>query len=149
MAAALGCAAVALLLFPFFGPASRGYVDTGSMFWWWISQWIDPGAETEHGWLIAAVSVWLFWRNLKRESGRGVRLAEARSGDTLAPLGAMLSGLALHAIGFVAQQTRISIVAFLIFTWGVLRLAGGRAWGRAAVFPLGFLVFEIPVNVID
>ena len=56
---------------------------------------------------------------------------------------------ALHAVGFVAQQTRISIVAFLLFTWGVLRLGGGPRWGWAAAFPLAFLVFAIPVNVLD
>jgi exosortase len=61
----------------------------------------------------------------------------------------MAGGLALHALGFVAQQTRVSIVGFLFFTWGVLRLAGGPRWGRAAVFPLGFMVFAIPVNALD
>jgi EpsI family protein len=64
-------------------------------------------------------------------------------------LAALLAGLALHAIGFVAQQTRVSIVAVLVFTWGVLRLGGGARWGRAALFPLGFLAFAIPVNVLD
>ncbi|MFM7751772.1 MAG: exosortase/archaeosortase family protein, partial [Opitutaceae bacterium] len=48
-----------------------------------------------------------------------------------------------------AQQTRISIVGFLVILWGVLRLGGGRRWGRAAAFPLAFLVFAIPVNVLD
>jgi EpsI family protein len=61
---------------------------------------------------------------------------------------ALLAALVLHAVGFVAQQTRISIVAFLIFTWGVVALAD-RRWGRAAAFPLGFLVFAIPLNVLD
>jgi exosortase len=61
----------------------------------------------------------------------------------------MISGLALHALGFAAQQTRISIVALLIFTWGALRLAGGRRWGAAVMFPLGFMVFAIPLSVLD
>jgi exosortase len=61
----------------------------------------------------------------------------------------MIAGLLLHAAGFAAQQTRISIVAFLIFTWGVMRLAGGRRWGDAAMFPLAFMVFAIPVSVLD
>jgi EpsI family protein len=43
----------------------------------------------------------------------------------------------------------VSIVALLIFTWGVLTLAGGRRWGRAAVFPLGFLLLAMPVNFLD
>jgi exosortase/archaeosortase family protein len=30
-----------------------------------------------------------------------------------------------------------------------VRLAGGRRWGNAAMFPLAFMVFAIPVNVLD
>jgi exosortase len=61
----------------------------------------------------------------------------------------MLAGLALHALGFAAQQARLSILALLVFAWGVVRLGGGRRWGAAAVFPLGFMVFAIPINVLD
>jgi EpsI family protein len=61
----------------------------------------------------------------------------------------MLGGLALHLSGYFVQQTRLSIVALLLFTWGVLTLAGGRRWGRAALFPLAFLLFAVPVNFLD
>ena len=71
----------------------------------------------------------------------------------------MLAGLALHAVGFAAQQARVSIVALLLFTWGVIALAGvsaagpsqndGRRWGRAAAFPLTVMIFAVPVNVLD
>ena len=61
----------------------------------------------------------------------------------------MLGGLALHLLGYAVQQTRISIVALLLFAWGVLALAGGRRWGRAAVFPLAFMVFAMPLDVLD
>ncbi|HVU32145.1 MAG TPA: EpsI family protein [Opitutaceae bacterium] len=61
----------------------------------------------------------------------------------------MLAGLGLHAVGFAAQQARVSIIALLVFAWGVLHLGGGRRWGRAAVFPVAFLVFAIPLNALD
>ena len=57
------CAAAGLALFQCFGNAARGYIDTSSLFWWWFSQWLDPRAETEHGWLILGFSAWLVWRN--------------------------------------------------------------------------------------
>lgn len=189
------CALAGFCLFQFFGNATRGYVDTSSTFWWWLSQWLDPAAEAEHGWVILAISAWLLARNVrtsshaqsevksekskwKRPEARGPELradcgeirpdrvtrAEARDEGVAAPSetpipkpetpdwvapAAMVAALGLQALGFVAQQTRISIVAVLLFTWGVLRLGGGRRWGSAAVFPLAFLVFAIPVNVLD
>lgn len=265
---ALLCGAAGAALFQFAGNATRGYVPTASAFWWWISQWIDPGAETQHGWIILALSGWLLWRNLQDENvdcrrpnaecgpdaegrmasgecwpiadcrlpnsecqgtenglqrdgrvgasdevgGRdsagcgeqGARGAQsagggdgavtsnqrvednalhlertseslpAERGRSGAPgsrqrlqirdsafgiwhsafaaspaFPALLAGLALHLVGFVAQQTRISLLGMLVFIWGVLRLGGGGRWGRAARFPLGFLVFAIPVNVLD
>ena len=67
----------------------------------------------------------------------------------IAAFAALAAGLALHAVGFVAQQTRVSIVAFLVCAWAVLRLGGGRRWGGAAAFPLAFMLFAIPINVLD
>src|SRR5688500_12374563 len=73
--AAVAIAVGAVLLFHFFGNATRGYVKTTSLFWWWVSQWIDPNAETEHGWLVLAISGWLWWRNV-RIADRGLRIAD-------------------------------------------------------------------------
>ena len=174
---ALVCALAWAAVFQFFGNASRGYIDTSSLFYWWGSQWINPASETQHGWPILAFSLWLFWQNLgKAESGErraddgrqtadgGERKAESggRTADrenpkskiqnqkfAAAALAAMLGGLALHLFGYFVQQTRLSIVALLLFTWGVLALVGGRRWGRAARFPLAFLLFAVPVNFLD
>ncbi len=142
---AFACALVGVVLWQCFGSAARGYVKTASLFWWWASQWFEPGAEAEHGPIIVAVSAWLFWRNLRMAEATSERSAGGNWPSAIA----MFAGLALHAIGFVAQQGRVSIVALLIFAWGVLRLGGGRRWGNAAMFPLAFLVFAIPVNVLD
>ncbi len=150
--AAVACAASALVLFQFVGSAAKGYVQTDSLLWWWVSQWLDPQSETEHGWMILGLSVWLGWRNLRLDDRRRPTGDFPGSQTAIAiwpPALAMIAGLALHALGFVAQQGRISIVALLVFAWGVLRLGGGRRWGSAALFPLGFMVFAIPINVFD
>ncbi|MFM8333950.1 MAG: exosortase/archaeosortase family protein, partial [Opitutaceae bacterium] len=111
---------------------------------WWFSQLLNPASEAEHGWLILGLSGWLLWRNVRAAP------TEAVVAGTVWPAAvAFMVGLALHALGFVAQQTRISILGFLVILWGVLRLGGGRRWGRAAAFPIAFLVFAIPVNVLD
>lgn len=144
----LVCALAGAAVFQLFGNSTRGYIDTPSLFWWWGYQWVDPRSETQHGWLILGLSGWLFWRNLKI-TGRGN--PESKPGnDKYAPaVAAMLAALALHAAGYAVQQARISLAALLLFTWGVLRLAGGRRWGRAAAFPLAFMLFAVPVNFLD
>lgn len=151
------------VVFQFFGNATRGYIDTRSLFYWWGYQWANPASESEHGWLILAVSAWLLVRALRAAKGEGqsgkgsgTRNAEeagsqpSTSSHQLrawpAPA-AMVAGLALHLLGYAMQQTRISIIGFLVFSWGVIAFAGGPRWGRAAVFPVAFMMFAIPINL--
>jgi len=141
---ALACALAGLALFQFFGNAGRGYIDSASLFYWWGYQWLNPASETEHGWVILALSGWLMWRQ------RAALARDPSPAGSIWPAAlALLAALLLHAAGFAAQQARISIVALLVYAWGVIRLAGGPRWGAAALFPLGFLVFAIPVGILD
>ncbi len=139
---AVGCALAGLAVFQFFGNATHGYIASDSLFYWWGFQWTNTGSETEHGWLILGLSVWLFWQNVRREPVLNAP-ADGRA------LAAMLGGLAVHLLGYAVQQSRISIVGLLLFAWGALALAGGRRWGRAAAFPLAFMVFAVPVSMLD
>ncbi len=162
--AAAVAAAAGFAVFQFFGNASRGYIETSSLFYWWGFQWMNAASETQHGWMILALSGWLLWRNVSGSANSGsakTYLTTADASPSAPPSGsaeiwavtpaatALIAGLALHGLGFAAQQARISVMALLIFTWGVLRLGGGRKWGRAAVFPLIFLVFALPLSVLD
>ena len=140
---ALVCALAGGLLFQFAGNATRGYIDTSSLFYWWGFQWGNAASESEHGWLILGLSLWLVWQNLRREAAAP---NPAVSGQALA---AMLGGLGIHLLGYGVQQARISILGLLLFLWGVLALAGGRRWGRAAAFPAVLMLFAVPVNVLD
>jgi exosortase len=153
---AAGCALAGVAVFQFFGNSTRGYIDTASLFYWWGHQWLNPQSETEHGLLILPVAGWLLWRNLRTTKFETINPKSVSSASNFGfkdsdfpALGAMGGALALHAVGFAAQQARLSILALLVFTWGALRLAGGRRWGRAALFPLGFMVFAIPFNALD
>jgi exosortase len=151
------CALAAAVIFQFFGNATRGYIDTASVFVWWGTQWFDPASELEHGPLVLAVATWLFWRNLRRERVGAQAALESGNLDTVCGERAakrwaclvMCSGLALHLASYAIQQTRVSIVALLIVAWGVLLFAGGRQWGRAALFPLGFLLLALPAGFLD
>ena len=133
------------VVFQFFGNSARGYIETRSLFYWWGYQWTNPQSESEHGWLILAISAWLLWRNVKAESEE----EGTRSHLIGKPAIAMLGGLAVHLLGYALQQGRLSIVGLLLFAWGLLTFVGGSRWGRAAMFPLAFMVFAIPLNVLD
>lgn len=148
---ALACAAAAAVAFQCFGNATHGYIDSNSLFYWWGHQWFNAESETEHGLIIFPLAVWILIRNLRAARGDSEEGKEAGSWKTEygAAVAAMVAGLAIHVVGYAAQQTRLSIVGLLVFTWGVLRLGGGSRWGRAAVFPLAFMVFAIPVNALD
>jgi exosortase len=143
--AGIVCGLAGLMVFQFFGNSTRGYIDSPSLFYWWTFQWTNPGSETEHGWLILGISCWLLWRNLK--------FASAGTGSTrglfLIALGSMTAALAIHLLGYTIQQARISIAAFLLFAWGALTLAGGVRWKNASAFPLFFMIFAIPLNILD
>lgn len=145
IAAAGLCALAGFAVFQFFGNSARGYIATDSLFYWWGYQWSNPGSETEHGWLILGISAWLLWRNL------GGSNKEQVTSDKWSwpPVSAMLGGLAGHLLGYAMQQGRISIAGLLLFAWGWLAFFGGRRRGRAAAFPLAFMVFAIPLNVLD
>ncbi len=136
-AAALAGAA----LFQFWGNATHGYIASSSLFYWWGFQWVNPESETEHAWLILALSLYVLGRNLRRTGPSG--------GAGPRGFAAAAAGLLLHALGFVAQQPRISILGFLLFSWGITALWGGRRWARASAFPIAFMVFAIPVNALD
>lgn len=147
------CGAACVALFQFFGNPVRGYIDTASLFYWWGYQWVNPASEGEHGWLVLGLSGWVLWKNLRKSEIESPKfeMSENNSDFTLRTsyFAALAAGLALHALGFAAQQTRVCIVGFLLCAWGVLRLGGGPRWGRAALFPLGFMLFAIPLNLLD
>jgi exosortase len=146
LVAAAACALAGVGVFQFFGNSTHGYINSSSLFYWLGYQWTDPASESEHGWMILALSVWLLWRNLR---GADVPSAPDVGRRDACATAALLGGLALHLLGYAVQQARVSVVGLLLFTWGVLALGGGRRWGRAAVFPLAYLVFAIPFNVFD
>ncbi len=53
------------VLFQFFGNSTRGFLETRSMFHWWVADWFNFEGETTHGPLILILSGWILWQNLK------------------------------------------------------------------------------------
>jgi hypothetical protein len=98
------------------------------LFYWWGFQWTNPTSEAEHGWLILGLSCWLVLAECAAGAG-GAQSGDARGGirrHARRPGGAPAR---LYRAANPHLHHRLPPVHV-----GLLALAGGRRWGRAAVF---------------
>ena len=93
------------MLFQFYGNSTAGYIQSASLFRWWTFQWSNPASETGHGWLVAGLSAWLFWRALRQPKTRPATDPEPAWPAAVA----IAAGLLLHLAGFAAQQARVEV----------------------------------------
>lgn len=102
--------------------------------------WTDMRGDTyTSGFLIAAISLWLLWRRRGELAPRSLPAPWNR----LALLA--LAGAALAWVFALRAGIQIVYLSLLPFLWWlcVLLACGWRA-ARAAIFPLGFLLFALP-----
>ena len=62
-------------------------------------------------------------------------------------LGFVTLGLALHILGYVIQEPRLSIVALFAGIYGLMGLAWGPAWLSKSFFPFFLFIFSVPAGV--
>jgi exosortase len=138
------CAALAAFtaLFHLFGNATRGYVNSGSLFAWAHAVY-QNGQKTDTDdqlGLVAPVFVLAIFA-LRAGELKKVPIKPWAGGAAL-----VAAALGLHVAGYVIQQGRVSIVAFLLGVYGIMGLFWGRAWLRAVAFPYVLTGFCIPVT---
>ena len=128
-----------LALFQFLGNSTFGYIDTPSLLRWMYNAYNNPSAAADdgHGNLIPFVVLGLFW--WKRKELLTVRFQMWWPGLVL-----LCVALALHVLGYVVQQPRISIVALFTGVYGLMGLAWGPSWLRASFFPFFLFAFCVP-----
>ncbi|MDP0501090.1 MAG: exosortase/archaeosortase family protein [Verrucomicrobiota bacterium JB022] len=131
------------VLFQWWGNATRGYIDTGSVFVWWMSQWFNDGSDAEHGPLVLLLAGYLLYHNLQRWKALDLQPRVWRGGAWL------VGAVVLNALGFFVQETRLNILGVLAWLQGMAWLLGGERWGRAARFPLLLMLFSIPLNFVQ
>ena len=118
---------IALALLVLYGPT-----------YWDMSHGIWRGDEQAHAPIIAVIVAWLIWRGRAAldEPGRPAALAS----------GLMLAvGLAAYACGRALELPLLEIGSQIPVLAGVLLFLGGKKWLRAFAFPLGFLLFMLPL----
>jgi exosortase len=148
-----GLLAVWGALFHFLGTSTLGYVNTRSLFGWWV--WVYTreaerpdgsidftrlfDGEEAHAWFIPAVVILLLW--LKRDE-----LLAISKRVWWPAIGILAVALAMHVAGYMVQQSRISLVAFFLGIYGLTGLLWGPAWLKATLFPFALFAFCVPVS---
>jgi len=128
-----------LAIFHFWGSPSFGYNDSGSLFAWMSDIYTSPLNDEQHGLLIPFVVLALYgWKRKQLVAGPLEAWTPA--------LGLVALGLLLHLAGYLVQQQRISVIAFLIGLYGITGLVWGRHWLRTSFFPFFLLIFSMPVG---
>lgn len=127
-----------VVLFQYWGNPTLGFIKSSSLFEW--TYYVHSSAPDEKiGLLIPWVVLGLlFWK-------RHELMAVPKS---FWPASLILLGLALllHLVGFLAQQTRISVLAFSLGLYGLTGLVWGPAWLKATFFPMFLLALAVPLT---
>jgi len=91
-----------------------------------------------HGFLVPLVSLWSLLRTRPRR--RRLPIAPSRAGLLL--LGA---ALLVYAVGLATSIVSLQGLGFVAAVAGAVWLRRGLAWLRALAFPVGFLLFMVPL----
>jgi exosortase len=130
-----------IALFHFLGNCVFGWIDTPSMFRWMYFVF-DSSPDDEHGKLVPFVVLALLWWKRKE-------LMELPKQIWSPALGLVIFGLLLHIMGYLVQQTRVSIVGFFVGLYGLMGLVWGRNWLKATFFPMILFAFCVPIAVLS
>ena len=127
------------MLFQLLGNSTFGYVDTASVYHWMYNAYNAKLSEDGHGNLIPfAVVALLIWK--RRELLKYEYIAW-NPGLALVAL-----GLLFHIVGFMAQQTRLSVMGMFLGLYGLMGYCWGKAWLKAVFFPYILFLFCVPIG---
>jgi len=132
-----------LALFHLVGNSTLGYVHSSSLFRWLLDAYHPSGdyasSEDVIGLVVPFIVLALFVWKLKELVT--LPLKEWWPGLALVGL-AML----LHLLGYMVQQPRVSVIAFLAGIYFLMGLAWGPSWLRGSFFPVFLLGFCVPIG---
>ena len=131
-------AAAWVALFVFLGVPTFDSVNPASLPRWMFEMYTVPLSDDGHGLLIPFVVLALYWWKRKE-------LVAQPAGLWWPAIGWVALALALHIVGFLSQQQRLSVMGFFLGLYALTGLAWGRHWWKASFFPFFLLAFCIPV----
>ncbi|HWN96332.1 MAG TPA: exosortase/archaeosortase family protein [Methylomirabilota bacterium] len=127
-----------LALFHFLGNGTFGYINTPSLFGWLQNIYNYSPDDESLGILIPILILGLLW--WKRND-----LASAPKHIWWPALILFGFAAALHVVGYVVQQQRVSLVALFLGLYGLMGVLWGWSWLKVTFFPLFLLAFLVPL----
>src|SRR6185503_2928849 len=95
--------------------------------------------DDQHGpWILVVVLALLWWKRKE--------LAQAPKRNWWPALAIVLAGALLHALGYMVQQTRISLIGFFVGMYGRVGVVWGPQMLRATFFPMFLFGFCMPLS---
>jgi len=142
-----------VVMFQFLGNSTLGYINTPSLFGWWLwtagvgaldasrgIRWSALLAQDEvHVFIMPFVVAVLLWCRRREIVSMPKKL-------WWPALGLLVAALMLHLLGYMIQQTRISLAGFFLGVFALTGLFWGTVWLRLALFPFGLLLFCVPLG---
>ncbi|NQU39063.1 MAG: exosortase/archaeosortase family protein [Lentisphaerae bacterium] len=129
------------VLFHFWGNRSNVAMESSSLFRWIGSQWINPGGDFSHGWMMPLISIGIVWMH-RRELASAPRYQDGRG------LILVILSLALHWAALRAQQPRVSLVALATLLWSVPFYLYGWPLARWLLFPCGYVLLSFTSYIL-
>jgi len=125
------------VFFEFFGTTTVGYFN--SLYLFMNFSYLSP--DDAHGFIIPLVVLGLFW--WKRNE-----LKELPSRLWLPGTAFLILAILIHIVGYVVQQTRVSMVGLFFGWYAIIGMIWGPAILRASFFPMCLFAFAIPLGTI-
>jgi exosortase len=117
-----------------------------SAFNWMLTLWksgrIFGGNIYYLGWIMPLVTLVMIYRR-RRDMARAVQAVYWPG------LLIVMLAIFLHWAGARAQQTRLSLMALIMLLWAIPFFLYGWPLARQLIFPLGLLIFCVPLNFLD
>lgn len=102
----------------------------------WKQWWDDPNLS--HGFMVPFVSGYVLWT--QRDRLRSIEVRPSNWGLTV-----MLGAVAMLVAATLSADLFVSRVSFLVLLAGLILFLAGRRMLRMVAFPLGFLIFMVPL----